>query len=222
LSEPATLHRLSVPKSARWYQLGELGPDTLEAWLVCHGYGQLAGRFITSFAPIASEARAIVAPEALHRFYLDPASKPAAERRVGATWMTREDREQDIADYVAYLERLADEIARLAPRARITALGFSQGAATVSRWTVASERDLARMILWGSELPPDLDWVRARRRLASVVPWFVLGDRDEFASPDRITRQESELDRHGIAHRVVRYAGGHSIDRDALVRLSEA
>lgn len=222
MTEPTPeLHRLAVTRTARWYRLGDLGAETREVWVACHGYGHLAGRFASAFTPIVTGARAIVAPEALHHYYLDPPGRPTAERRVGATWMTREDRDQDIRDYVEYLERLADEIARSAPRARLTAFGFSQGAATVSRWVVASERDFDRLILWGAELPPDLDWSRAQARFASITPWFVVGDRDEFATPQRIARQEEILRSRGIFHRIVPYAGGHAIDRQALVRLAE-
>ena len=44
-------------------------------------------------APLDDGSRLIVAPEALSRFYLGEVSqRPASERRVGASWMTREDR----------------------------------------------------------------------------------------------------------------------------------
>jgi predicted esterase len=133
--------------------------------------------------------------------------------------MTREDREQDIEEYIAWLERLADAIAGQAPNARLVALGFSQGAATVSRWVTASERAFSRLILWGSDLPPDLDWARARPRFAAIEPWFVIGDRDEFATADRLARQEARLEAQGVPHRIVRSPGGPAIDRAAHAEL---
>ena len=82
-------HHLAVAKTARYYSLGEPGPATRQLWFVCHGYGQLAGRFLRHFEPLDDGSRVIVAPEGLSRFYL---SESPAERRVGASWMTREDR----------------------------------------------------------------------------------------------------------------------------------
>src|SRR2546425_1041706 len=82
-------HHLAVDKTARYYSLGEPGPATRQLWFVCHGYGQLAGRFLRHFEPLDDGSRVIIAPEGLSRFYL---SESPAERRVGASWMTREDR----------------------------------------------------------------------------------------------------------------------------------
>src|SRR2546425_5855384 len=81
-------HQFSTPRSARYFTLGS-PQHAADVWLVCHGYGQLASRFLERFRPIAAERRCIVAPEGLSRFYL---TESPAERRVGASWMTREDR----------------------------------------------------------------------------------------------------------------------------------
>jgi len=36
---------LTVARTARYYQLGELSSATKQIWFVCHGYGQLAEYF---------------------------------------------------------------------------------------------------------------------------------------------------------------------------------
>ncbi|MEZ4763957.1 MAG: hypothetical protein R3C26_12480 [Calditrichia bacterium] len=41
----------------------------------------------------------------MSRFYLQ-----STNGRIGATWMTREDRENEIADYLAYLNNLSEAI----------------------------------------------------------------------------------------------------------------
>jgi len=64
-------HHLIVPRSARYFTLGELGPGTRDVWFVCHGYGQLAGRFLRQFEPLMDGTRFVVAPEGLSRFYLE-------------------------------------------------------------------------------------------------------------------------------------------------------
>src|SRR5207237_10690301 len=100
--------------------------------------------------------RHLVAPEGLSRFYV---GEGATERRVGASWMTREDRLAEIEDYVRYLDAVYDDVFGRLDRARVTvhALGFSQGAATVSRWTAMGTSRIDRVLLWGGELPPDLE-----------------------------------------------------------------
>ena len=88
-------HHLPVSRTARYYTLGDPGPGTRQVWVVCHGYGQLASRFLEKLRALDDGTRYLVAPEGLSRFYL---SESPAERRVGASWMTREDRLAEIAD----------------------------------------------------------------------------------------------------------------------------
>ena len=107
-------HQLTVSRTARYHQLGELSAMTRRVWFVAHGYGQLAAYFIRHFAPLtaADPHLVVVAPEGLSRFYLN-----GTGGRVGATWMTKEDRLAEIEDYVAYLNQLAATILpRLLPR----------------------------------------------------------------------------------------------------------
>ena len=40
---PRELH-LTVPRTARYWTLGEPGPGLRQVWIACHGYGQLAAR----------------------------------------------------------------------------------------------------------------------------------------------------------------------------------
>src|SRR5829696_4770422 len=132
-----TEHHIKVQRTARYYMIGEPGGNTSDVWFVCHGYNQLASDFIREFEPIAADSRVIVAPEALNRYYI--ATEPgfhSAEAKIGATWMTRADRDAEIADYVAYLDDLYDEIFTRASRQEvsITVVGFSQGGATANRW----------------------------------------------------------------------------------------
>ena len=109
-----TSHSLHVRRTARYYTIGPIHGFPRELWIVAHGYAQLARRFVKWFSPLDDGTRLIVAPEGLSRFYLDPVAerRAQAEPRVGATWMTREDREAEIADYVSYLEHLASEVRR--------------------------------------------------------------------------------------------------------------
>jgi predicted esterase len=217
-----TEHRLTIARTARYYQIGEVNQKTTEVWLCCHGYGQLAARFAQRFETIASEERVIVAPEGLHRFYLDPPDRPATDRRVGATWMTREDRETDIRDYIEYLEQVCALVCSgPAQSAQVIGFGFSQGTATIARWAAVTQHNLSRLVLWGSGLPPDLDWARAVRRYRSLQITLVTGEQDEFATPAGIAAQQQLLREQGLQFDTIGYAGGHQLDEATLRRLTE-
>lgn len=215
-------HRLAVPRSARYYTLGQPGRALRDVWFVCHGYGQLAGRFLRHFEPVADGARLIIAPEGLSRFYLG--SETHRDAKVGASWMTREDRLSEIADYLGYLDALYAEVFRQVERSavRVTALGFSQGAATVSRWAALGHARVDRVVLWGGELPPDLDLAAARDRLADVTFTLVYGDADEFITAKVVTATAARLTEHGIPHSARPFAGGHALSAAALKELASS
>lgn len=211
---------IDVERSARVCVLGDVAAAR-EVWIVCHGYGQLAARFIRDFEPLVSDTRAIIAPEGLHRFYLDPPPAPAAQRRVGATWMTREDREQDIADYVRYLDRVVATLVPAEPRPRLRALGFSQGTATVFRWAALGTTALAELILWSGDVPPDLDMQPAAQRLRQTRITVVQGSQDVLQPPHQARRQLELLDAAGLSYRTRTFDGGHALDRALLAELAE-
>ena len=220
-----TSHAIVVPRTARYYTLGPTHGFPRELWFVCHGYGQLASRFLGQFAPIDDGTRLIVAPEGLSRFYLDPipTRRQEASPRIGASWMTREDRNAEIADYVSYLELLSAELRHPLSGAapRIVVLGFSQGTATVSRWLAASELRVNQLVLWGGAIPPELDLAAWSARLHGAAITLVAGDHDELATPAAVAAEAERLSTAGVAFTIQRFAGGHAIDGNALTRLAE-
>lgn len=226
-SAPAGVHPLEHPitvrRSARWYQLGVLGPSTRDVWIAAHGYGQLASRFIRAFSHIASETCAIVAPEALSRFYV-ARGEERVDDKVGATWMTREDRLREIEDYVAYLDAVHDSVFERVERARarLTVLGFSQGVSTIARWIARARSARAdRVVLCSGPLPPQLtgeDFAALRR--AELL--LVMGRADELARPEMLRREEARLRANGVTPTVIWFDGGHEVSRSVVAELAGA
>lgn len=222
-SAPHT-HHIRVQRTARYYTLGgrqDLSPSSV--WFVLHGYGQLAGDFVRYFGDLAADDTLVVAPEAMNRFYSVAADvAPARDRPVGATWMTREDRESEVADYVEYLDGVFDAVngGSLPPGARINVLGFSQGAATAARWIAHGRVPATRLILWGGLVPPDADLSRGPHSLRGVPLTIVLGSRDHYVSDAALDDDVARLGRAGIAATVVRFDGGHALSRAVLRQLA--
>lgn len=210
-------HHVSVSRSARYYVIGADASSAREIWFVLHGYGQLAGRFLTHFASLAEGERTVVAPEGLSRFYLEGDVRD----KVGASWMTREDRLTEIDDYVRYLDAVFSAVTReRRPPGGIHVLGFSQGTATACRWLVQGGARAQRLILWGGEVPPDLDLVRARERWADTAVLFVAGSADRFITPKVLARDEQRLQQHDIRYGIERFEGGHEIRGEVLARVA--
>jgi predicted esterase len=215
------VHHIRVERSARYETLGPEDGSARELWFLLHGYGQLAATFIRPFASIDDGTRLLVAPEALNRFYLvGVETAPASERPVGATWMTKEDRLNEMRDYVAYLDAVAARVATTVHQeAAIVVLGFSQGAATASRWVANGGVRPERLVLWGGHLPPDIDYTSAQLRSTSLE--LVIGTRDRFISDERLADEERRMQTKGLPYTVTRYEGGHGIVDATLRKVAE-
>ena len=209
-------HRLTVDRTARLVTLGPLDTAVREVWVALHGQGQLAPRFARRLQPLDDGSRLIVLPEGLSRYYVNE-----AERLVGASWMTTEGRLDEIADYVRYLDQITRWLPETAVAAPRTVLGFSQGSATAWRWvTQGSTPPPARLIIWGGEVPPDLDLGLAAERLQRTRVELVAGATDPYCTPDRLTRYADQLTRAGIAVVAVAAEGGHDVDPTTLAALA--
>ncbi|MCY7349453.1 MAG: phospholipase [Cytophagaceae bacterium] len=207
------IHSLPVTRTARYCTLGELSADTENVWFVCHGYGQLAPYFIKKFEPILDSNTFIVAPEALSRFYLEGFSG-----RVGATWMTREERTSEISDYVTYLDQLYQHtLGEYADKdLKINVLGFSQGCATVCRWVMGGRLRFDKLVLWAGYFGNGIRDVLDPDLVRDKAVIYVYGIQDELAQNFDTNQQKTDL-LDAIPHlQLINFEGGHTIEAHAL------
>ncbi len=212
---------LVVTRSARYAVLGEEHALPAECWFVLHGYGQLAPAFLRAFRPIDDGTRRIYAPEALNRYYLE-GGVHGPTSPVGATWMTREDRLTEIADYVRYLDTLYHHVLADLDRGavRVVALGFSLGAATAARWTACGAARVDELVLWGAGAPPDLPLAAAAKAWAATRVSLVYGRDDPHFDEPRALAEAERLRAFGVAPSIVGFDGAHALDADTLHRLT--
>ncbi|NEM98649.1 alpha/beta hydrolase [Pontibacter burrus] len=210
-------HRLTVPRTARFYMLGTPSEKITDLWIVCHGYGQLARYFLRHFAPLDNGRTVVVAPEALSRFYLDGFSG-----RVGATWMTKEDRLAEIDDQAAYLNLLLKtQLQQLPADVRVTIVGFSQGGATVSRWLATGTTHVHRLILWAASFPEDIDFTAGKAAFQNLPVAIVYGTQDEFITPKTVQKKEQLMAELGINPTIYTFEGGHTLHSETLLKLDK-
>lgn len=201
---------LRVPRHARWFELG----GGRERWIVLHGYGQRADRFLRHFRSVAGPQRHVIAPEGLSRFYLDDRYE-----RVGASWMTREDRDDEIRDTIDWLDALVAHLdARDGPPDRTVLLGFSQGTHTAGRWVALGRPRIDRLVCWGAGLPLDVDVHLFADPAFSVD--FVVGRRDPIVPAAAIDRELERVREAGVAFDVTEFDGGHTIHVPTLEGLT--
>jgi predicted esterase len=202
---------ISTTKTARYFTLGELTANTKEIWIVLHGYAQLASDFIKPFETIASEARFIIAPEGLNKFYAKGfGGKPAA------TWMTSEMREEEISDYINYLNVLCESVGVQNHPAKIVLLGFSQGVATASRWMHQTTIPISRFIIYSGEIALELQSPISPALLNTPLV-YVTGTNDRLISAEKLASVK-EFMAH-LNATLIEFDGGHEIKEDIIATL---
>lgn len=188
-------------------------PKTAKAIIFAlHGYGQLSQFFIRKFHALSADYF-IVVPEGLHRFYLQGTSG-----RVGASWMTKEKREDDINDYVNYLDQVWAKVSGSYTFETRIILGFSQGGATASRWHQLGNFNANKFILWGAIFPPDLqqNWEQDYEKTEN---YFVVGTEDPYYSKEKIAEQTQYFIEKSVNFTVLTFAGKHDIDSQTLIEI---
>lgn len=215
------LASLTVPRTARYATFGP-PPALAEAWwIVFHGYGQLAADFLGQCTALDGGRRLVVAPEALSRFYLAAPGAPDGDQRIGASWMTREARDDEIGDYLRYLDLLVASLREGVPHPPpLHVLAFSQGTATASRWVAAGSTPVARLVCWGGVLAPELDITSPDAPLRRTRIQLVVGTRDRFATAERVATERARLDGAGLAYEAITFDGGHRLDDATLARIA--
>lgn len=144
------LEKIVVERSMRYETIIPNEPIK-QVIYVLHGYGQLVSFFKRKFSSYQLPNTLFVFPEGMHRFYLQGSSG-----RVGASWMTKEWRENDIIENNQALSTLQNHIQQLYNPEKTIVLGFSQGGATAARWVTSTNIKCDHFIAWGSVFPPDL------------------------------------------------------------------
>lgn len=205
--------KINISKTSRYYTLGQPGDGIEHIWLVCHGYGFLASDFMKHFRGLDNGRNYFVAPEGLSRFYLT-----GVNGKVGACWMTKEDRLNDIKDCIGYLDAVYKEVMEQFGDndATINVLGFSQGAATVCRWLANGKSKADNLILWAGVFPPDMDFEVHRTIFNSMNVWIVAGNNDEFVGEEEIEKQKNMLAEHQVDYELIRFQGKHEMNQEVL------
>lgn len=211
---------VEFPFEARYAQLGNVDSATKQLWIVIHGYGQLAQYFIKKFETLREKQVAVIAPEGLSRFYVEniDSRMRTGNNRVGATWMTREDRLTDIRNYIRYLDTVYAQVIS-AGKLPVTVLGFSQGAATAVRWVVSSNVNIDRLVLWAGIFPPDMDFEAGRQVLRNKKVVSVYGTQDPFLNDDRFTEMRMLSEKLDVVPETITFDGKHDIDAPTLLSL---
>jgi predicted esterase len=210
------IHKFKIQKTNRVIVLGE--PSKAKtAIMALHGYGQLVTFFQRRFKELDLTSVCVLMPEGMHRFYLN-----GTEGRVGASWMTKEEREDDIQDNNVYLEAVFEEFLAPYQFEKLVVLGFSQGCPTAIRWMTKTKVKVDAFIQWAGVFPPDVEANLVINRFKDKQLFLVIGDEDPyFEGQNQREDRIAEYLELGLDVEFVSFAGKHHIDSQCLTSILE-
>ncbi len=206
---------LRVNKTAHYYTIGKINNDIKRVIFAFHGYGQAARKFIHKFDELDDGKTLVVCPEGLNRFYWKNFTG-----EVVSSWMTKQDREDDIRDNNQYLNQLFDLIvSQLSKEIKITVLGFSQGCPTASRWVSSQQPKINHLVLWAGQLAHDEDFSKSKEYFLNKKLLFIYGNEDEFLPFGYKERQLELAHKSSLVFQVMEFDGKHEIKRNVLKKV---
>jgi predicted esterase len=209
---------INVTKRARYYQIGEANSSIKKVWMVFHGYAMLSEFFIKKFEILNDGETLIIAPEALNRFYITENFS-----RVGASWMTKLERENDIVENNQYIESLFQKVSKDIGHSnfQLNVLGFSQGSATACRWIFSANNKTNNFIVWAGDIPKDCLKDENRSKWNSLNTFLVFGTKDPLITTDLSLKFQKRISEYKLNFDLVEYDGDHRIFPKVLKEVSE-
>lgn len=206
-------HIIQTQRFARYFTLGKLDENTKRVYFLLHGYAQNADDFLNSFADLADDETFLVAPEGLSHFYFkDLFQQPVS------SWMTSLERENEVVDYVFYLQKVYAEVLKKidATSLSINYVGFSQGCATLSRWLNAGNAKMNHVILYAGEIASEIDFSKEDFFAKKCSLHFVYGEDDRFIRIERLEEISNQLQKENVIFNIEKTTGRHVISKEGV------
>ena len=196
------VHTIAATTHGRYLVARADGPGPAPLLVGFHGYGEHAERHLAELDRIPGSARwTRVAVQALHRHYSEGA------RHVVGSWMTRQDRELAIADNIAYVRAVIDEVrARYPTNGTLVCCGFSQGVAMAYRAAARCGHPCRGIIALGADSPPEL---RGDPAVAWPPVLIGRGRTDTWYTPEKLDADVAALRGAGAIVESLVFDGGH-------------
>ncbi|TAK16230.1 MAG: hypothetical protein EPO35_05750 [Acidobacteria bacterium] len=189
-------------------------PVSFSAIVGFHGYAQNAEDMMDVLGRLPGASNcSLLSVQALNRFYT------RGDQTIVASWMTRQDREQTIADNIAYVDQVLRSVendigcrfSETTPD--VVFVGFSQGVAMAYRAALRGSYRAAAVIAIGGDVPPDVRDVPASRWPRVMI---AAGAKDAWYNAEKVSADEAFLKHHGVTHEIHRSGAGHEITDEML------
>lgn len=199
---------IDISRTAHFYSLGnDIKPSKI--LIVLHGYGQKANDFLQTFKNYTKEDTLIIAPEAISKFY-------NKKRETVSSWMTSLHREDEIKDYINYLNILVDKIySKYDSIQKINVLGYSQGCSTATRWVFSTDYSINHIYLCSGSCPPEL------KGKVNIRASLYFGNHDKILNIFKAKEEIEAFKKILAVERVCLFEGGHIVSKECLAEINQ-
>ncbi len=207
---------VSYTSTNTYETLNTLTGNTKTIWLVFHGIGYLSKFFLRHFNELPQKENYIIAPQAPSKYYLN-----GAYTHVGASWLTRENTEQEIKNLINYIDAVM--VAEKIPnKVDLAVLGFSQGVSIALRYLAHSKLSCEKIILYAGGIPKELKQSDFAHLCKNTEIISIIGDKDPYNSSERLAKEEVKLEElFGSMVKQITFDGGHEAKKEVINKLVE-
>jgi predicted esterase len=209
-----TEKRISYTSRNTYSTLNHLSDRTKNVWFVFHGIGYLSRYFLKYFDGLSPEENFIIAPQAPSKYYLNSEYK-----HVGASWLTREDRQVSMENIISYLDGIYEKEAFPA-NCNLIVFGFSQGVSVAMRWVATRKIPCNHLVLYAGGIPDELtkndfDFLPSSTKITAVV-----GDADEYLTTERLVGEKLKINSiFGDKAEQIIFPGAHEVKKELILAL---
>lgn len=187
--------KIKTKKTATFYTAGN--KDSKKHIYLFHGYAQNAKDFLAEFEYLSKDYF-LISIQGLSAFY-----GKGVFGDVAYSWMTKENREDEIKDYLNLIKNIYSEFSKYSENNCF--IGFSQGSQTAARWFNTMEKESSNnLILCGGLVPNDCEKVNQAH--------IIIGNSDKFIPAQNL---KSFKENNPLYH-YHDFNGGHVINHEAV------
>lgn len=211
----ASEKQVSYTSTNTYSILNSYTEKTKNVWLVFHGMGYLSRYFIRYFSELDPEENFIIAPQAPSKYY-----QGKKFRHVGASWLTKENTQNETRNVLAYIDRVFKTEVSEQPK-RFIVLGYSQGVSIATRWLASRKIVCDHLVLHSGGIPVELTPEDFSYLKDSCTVTYLYGDKDEYITEARETEESLKASRlfgNQLETRV--FEGVHEVNTSFIKQIS--
>lgn len=202
--------KLSYTITNTYSTLNEKTEKTKNVWLVFHGIGYLSRYFLKYFKHLDPEENYIIAPQAQSKYYLN-----SEYRHVGASWLTRENLNEEIENVLNYLDEIY-KAENLAEVKNLKILGYSQGVSIATRFIAHRKISCSSCIMHSGKLPQELK-AQDFEFLEDTKFSFIYGTKDEYLNSKIVNTEKERLNQiFQEKLEIISFNGGHEVNKEII------